>query len=140
MKKFDYFVEKGVVKKRLPDLARADSLVKEASRKSEFLKTVLTKIGICDENANDVIESCHDIIMNLIRVKMFREGFFASGFSAHEAEVSFLEKFDFSGEEIYFVDKLRYFRNGMLYYGKKFDKEYAMRVLSFLEKVQEKLK
>ncbi|MBT4434019.1 hypothetical protein HOD05_02260, partial [Candidatus Woesearchaeota archaeon] len=37
--------------------------------------------------------------------------------------------------EIDFADQLRYFRNGILYYGKTFDEEYAHKVIDFLEKV-----
>ena len=39
-----------------------------------------------------------------------------------------------------FTNDLRYFRNGILYYGKSFDKEYGEKVLDFLNKTYPKLK
>jgi hypothetical protein len=38
------------------------------------------------------------------------------------------------------MNSLRYFRNGILYYGERFDAEYAKKVLGFLEKVYPRLK
>ena len=89
---------------------------------------------------NSIIVSCYDIIMKIVRTMMLRGGMDASGYVAHEAEVSFLGELDFSDEEIYFLDRIRYFRNGILYYGKRFDKEYADKVLKFLGKVKRVLK
>jgi len=139
-KNFEEYVEKGVVRKQTPDKARAENLAKEADRKHNSLKMVLEKIGLINENANDVIEDCYDIIINLSRSKMFLEGFSASGKGAHEAEVAYLRRLDFSEVEIDFINQLRYFRNGILYYGKLFDKEYAEKVVDFMEKIREKIK
>jgi len=139
MKRFEDFVERGVVKKRVADLGRAESLRREALRKKDFLDSVLDKIGVADDNANDVVESCYDVLMGFVRSRMFGDGFFSSGFSAHEAEVSFLGVLGFCEEDICFVDRLRYFRNGMLYYGKRFDSEYALKVVAFLRKALEGL-
>ena len=140
MKEFKDFLKSGVVKKKTPDESRAQNLIAESNRKNNFLVSVLENIGVNDNNANDIIENSYDVIIGLIRAKMLSEGFSASGFSAHEAEVSFLGELDFLGEEILFLNQLRYFRNGMLYYGKRFDKEYAEKVLGFLKKVRVVLK
>jgi len=140
MKEFEHFLKKGIVKKISIDKLRAESLIEEADRKFNQLKRILTKIGVDNENANDIVEISYDLLLGLIRAKMFLEGFSASGFGAHEAEVSFLYKLEFTEKEIEFIQKLRFFRNGIMYYGKKFDKEYAEKVISFMEEIYLKLK
>ena len=62
------------------------------------------------------------------------------GYSAHEAEVAYLKKLNFSENEAEFMDKLRYFRNGILYYGKIFNTEYAEKVMAFMDRIVPKLK
>jgi hypothetical protein len=133
LKHFEEYLEEGIVKKQTPDNSRAENLVKESERKSNSLKLILEKIGITDENANDIIEYCYDIILNIIRAKMLRKGYGSSGLGAHEAEVSYLRKIGVSEPDVQFMNQLRYFRNGILYYGKRFDKEYAEKVIVFLE-------
>lgn len=77
--------------------------------------------------------------MELIRARMLREGFNSVGKGAHEAEVVYLRKLGFKSSEVEFADQLRYYRNGIIYYGKTFDEEYAEKVIRFLEKVKGKL-
>ncbi len=45
----------------------------------------------------------------------------------------------FSVQKIEFADRLRYYRNGILYYGKSFDAAYARKVLRFLEELRKLL-
>ena len=77
--------------------------------------------------------------MKKIRANMLKKGLKASGYGAHEAEVYYLQKVGFSQNEIEFADQLRYFRNGIEYYGKSFDETYAKQVLDFLKKIRRKL-
>ncbi|MFH1971873.1 MAG: hypothetical protein ABIJ18_00160 [archaeon] len=58
---------------------------------------------------------------------------------SHEAEVAYLRNLGFSEKKIEFMNQLRYFRNGIKYYGKEFDKEYAQKVIIFLDKAYAKL-
>jgi tRNA(His) 5'-end guanylyltransferase len=78
--------------------------------------------------------------MKKIRSEMLKKGLNASGISAHEAEIYYLQEIGFSEIDIEFANQLRYFRNGIEYYGKGFNKEYAEKVLNFLEKIREKVK
>jgi len=71
---------------------------------------------------------------------MLLDGYNASGFGAHEAEVAYLRILGYSETEIQFVDRLRYFRNGMLYYGTILDQEYAQIVIKFTKKNYNQLK
>jgi len=144
MNNFDHFVEQGIVKKQTPDKERANSLIEESQRKFNQIKRVTSLIGIDGENANDLVEDCYDVLIGLIRAIMLFRGFNSSGKGAHEAEVYFLEKLNFTSKEVSFTNDLRYFRNGILYYGKRFDKDYAEKVIHFMNemipKLEEKLK
>ena len=140
LKDFDEFLKEGVVRKRTPDIPRARSLIEEAEKRNKFLNEILNKIGLLDENANYFIENSYDILIELIRAKLLIDGFSSSGKGAHEAEVSYMRKLNFPESDVGFMNDLRYFRNGILYYGKNFDKEYGKKVLSFLKKTYPKLK
>ena len=135
MKKFEEYLQEGVVQKITPDNQRAKNLYLESERKFRNLQKMKKKLEIDDENANDYIEYCYNIIIFLIRAKMLEQGYSSSGQGAHEAEVSFEEKLGFSQQEIQETDQLRYFRNGILYYGKKFDQEYAKKIVRITEKM-----
>jgi len=135
MKKFEEFLKERVVRKQFPDRARANDLIEESKRKLKNLKRIIEKMGIDDENSNNLVEDSYDVLLGLVRARMFLNGFSASGKGAHEAEVAFARKLGLNEREIYMLDQLRYFRNGILYYGKRFDKEYAEKVLAFLDKV-----
>ena len=140
MKPFDEFIKKGIVKIQTPDKSRAEFLIKEAEQNYNYLLELIEKMGIKDKNANDYIKNCYDILMELVRAKMLYKGYNASGYGAHEAEVSYLKILGFKENEIQFVDQMRFFRNGMLYYGTILDKEYADKVVEFTKKVYPKLK
>ena len=139
LKKFHEFIEEGIVVKQSPDRSRANSLLKESKNSYIVLKGIIQKIGIKDNNANYIIKNTYDIIMEIIRAKMFFQGYNSSGKGAHEAEVAYLRELGFKETEVKFANQLRYFRNGILYYGKNFDKEYAEKALDFLEKIYDKL-
>lgn len=139
LKDFKKFVEEGIVKKQEPNRNRANDLMEESDKNYNFLKKVLDKVDIIDEDANSIIKNSYDIIMPLIRSKMLLKGFSSSGIGAHEAEVAYLKVLGFLESDVEFCNQLRYFRNGIMYYGKKFDKEYAEKVLNFLEKVKKNL-
>ena len=91
----------------------------------------MASIKLSDVNANMFIRLCYDILMELIRSKMLLDGYNASGQGAHEAEVSYLRLLNFKENQIQFFNSLRYFRNGIIYYGKIMDKEYAQKVIDF---------
>ena len=140
IKFFKEFITEGTVKKESINQERAKSLVIEADRKFRLLKENIDKLGINKDNANDYVEYCYNILLFLIRAKMFMQGYSTSGQGAHEAEVSFARNIGFNEKDIQFLDQLRYFRNGILYYGKRFDKEYAEKVLEFTKRTFPKLR
>jgi len=139
LKSFDEYVQLGTIKKQAKDASRAKSLIKEAERAFISINEILEKIGINDNNSNIIIKDSYDIIMQLIRAKLFLNGFKSVGEGSHEAEISYLKELKFKDTEIQFLNQLRYFRNGIAYYGKSFDKEYAEKVVKFLEIMYSKL-
>ena len=140
IKDFKYFIVNGIIKKQTPDKSRAEFLINESENSYNNLLELIEKISLRDENANIFIKSCYDILMELIRAKMLFDGYNASGQGAHEAEVSYLRILGFKDTEIQFFDKLRFFRNGMIYYGTILDKEYADKVIEFTKNNYVKLK
>ena len=140
IKIFDEFITKNVAKKQSVDKSRANFLINEAEMSFATLLELIEKMELTDSNANLFIRSCYDILMELIRAKMLLDGYNASGFRAHEAEVSYLRNLGFNESDVQFADQLRFFRNGMVYYGKIFDKEYAEKVIEFTKKNYSKLR
>ncbi|MFH1209994.1 MAG: hypothetical protein V1663_04360 [archaeon] len=136
---FEDFLKEGIVHKYQPDFSRARFLIRESERKRESMNEFIEKVGLSDLNAHDIIENCYDILIGLIRAKLCKDGFKSSGEGAHEAEVAYLRNLQFSENTIQFMDQIRYFRNGIKYYGKIFDREYAEKVLNFLSKIYPRL-
>ena len=139
LKNFEEFIKLKIVKKQSIDTSRAKFLIEEANQNYDYLPKLIEKMGINDLNANDYVKRCHDILMELIRAKMLLNGYNASGFRAHEAEVSYLREIGFKETEVQFANQIRYFRNGMLYYGTRIDKEYAEKVIKFTKDIHKKL-
>ncbi len=140
LKTFNEYVKEGTARKQSPDKLRARSLIAESEDSYKILLSFVEKLGLDNNNANHVIKNAYDIIMELIRAKMYIDGFATTGKGAHEAEVSYLTELGFSSKDVDFANDLRYFRNGIMYYGKKFDKTYADKVLAFLKRVYPLLK
>lgn len=139
MRNFKEFVKRGVVKIQAPDKSRAKFLFEESEQGFSYLFKLIKVMGVENISANDYIKRCYDILMGPIRAVMLLEGFNASGFKAHEAEVSYFKEMGFKEQDIQFLDQMRFFRNGMLYYGTILDKEYAEKVIEFTKKNYQKL-
>ena len=139
VKSFEEFIKEGIVKKVSPDRQRAENLFLESERKFSLLQKTIKNMMIDDNNANDYVEYCYNILLFLIRAKMSEQGYTSSGQGAHEGEVAFARNIDFSESEVQTLDQLRYFRNGILYYGKRFDKEYAEQIIGFTKNIYKKL-
>jgi len=139
-KEFEYYIQKGIIRKITPDIPRAEFLINESNTSLKGLKERVKVMGTNELNANSIIKDCYDIIMEMIRAKLLKEGYSSSGSYAHEGEISYLKKLGFPDTQISFLNELRYFRNSITYYGKILDKEYAQKVFYFLNKIVEKLR
>lgn len=140
LKTFKEYLKDGTARKQSPDKLRARSLISESEGSYKILFSFVEKMELDDSNANHVVKNAYDIIMELIRAKMLSDGFSTTGKGAHEAEVSYLADVGFTNKDVEFINELRYFRNGIVYYGKKFDGAYAKKVLVFLKRLYPLLK
>ncbi|AJF63134.1 MAG: hypothetical protein QT11_C0001G1010 [archaeon GW2011_AR20] len=140
IKKFDEFIRNNIVKKQSIDKSRAEFLIKESENSYNNLLEMIKKLQLNDVNANAYVKSCYDILMELIRAKMLLDGYNASGFGAHEAEIAYMRILGFDEKDMQFADQMRYFRNGIMYYGTSLDAEYANKVIEFTKKIYSKLK
>ncbi len=139
IREFNEFVKENIAKKQGIDRSRAEFLLKESENSYNSLLEMIKNIQLNDSNANLFVKSCYDILMELIRAKMLLDGYNASGFGAHESEVSYMRVLNFNERDVQFADQLRFFRNGMLYYGTIMDKAYAETVIDFIRKLYPKL-
>ena len=139
-KTFDEYVKNATIKKASIDKAKAEFLMDESKNSLEGLKERIELIGINNKNANSIIKDCYDILMELIRANLLLNGYNSSGYFAHEAEISYLIKLKFSEEDVSFLNEVRFFRNSITYYGKILDRDYADKVLNFLNKIYPKLR
>jgi len=140
VKPFEEFIREGIVKVQSSDKSRANFLIKESEQNYSYLLELIKKMGVRDTNANNYIKNCYDLLMELVRAKMLLKGYNSSGSGAHESEVAYCRGLGFSEVEIQFLDQMRFFRNGMLYYGTILDREYAEKVIEFTKKVYSKLR
>lgn len=139
IRKFEEYIEENIVKFQSPDKARASNLKNESEQAEIFLKEIIEKVGIKDQNANTIIKIAYDIIMERIRAEMLIKGYNATGQGAHEAEVAYLRELNFQEKQIQFCDQLRYFRNGIMCYGKSYNKEYAEKTINILKEIKKQL-
>ena len=135
VRKFEEFISNGIVKQQNINKPRAEFLTKESEKDYLCLIDMIKKLQVSDDYANTFVKSCYDIIMELIRAKMLLEGYNASGIGAHEAEVSYMRVLGMKEKDVQFANQMRYFRNGMLYYGTILDKEYAEKVIEFTKRI-----
>ncbi|MBI2629530.1 hypothetical protein HYW76_00345 [Candidatus Pacearchaeota archaeon] len=140
LREFKEYIKEGIVRQMYPDKNKANSLAENSEKRDIFLKQIVNTIEITDNNANFIIESIYDILIELIRAKMLLDGYSASGNYAHEAEVSYLNELKFPDYEINMMNELRQFRNGVKYYGKSYIKEEAEKFIMFLSSFFPKLK
>lgn len=140
IKNFDEFTRNGIVRKQSIDKSRANFLVMESERDYDSLLDMIKKLNITENNANLFVKSCYDILMEIIRAKLLMAGYNASGAGAHEAEISYMRVLGFKEADVQFADQLRFFRNGILYYGTFIDKEYAEKVVEFTKRIYPILK
>ena len=138
-KKFEYYLNKGVIRQCSPDKSRAQFLIDESKNSFEGLQERIKKMDINEKNANSIIKDCYDILMELIRAKLLLDGYVSSGQYAHEAEVAYLKNIGFFDNDILIINELRYFRNRAMYYGKILNDEYANKVVKFTNMIFPKL-
>jgi len=139
VKTFEEFLKIGIIRKQKTDTSKANFLTVEAEKSYNFIKKIVASLGITEQSASTITKSSYDIIMELTRAHMLKNGFKSSGYSAHEAEISYLRKLKLSETEMQFANSLRHTRNQIIYYGQKLNANYAKETFDFLNKIYPKL-
>lgn len=137
---FKEYLDKKIVRAISSNKLRSLDLISSSDKRNNFLNEIIKNIKISEDNASYFIEQVYDILIELIRAKMFMDGFSASGNYAHEAEVSYLKELKFNYFEVNTMNEIRQFRNGIKYYGKKHTSEGAQNSIKFMNSFIPKLK
>ena len=138
-RKFEEYIRMRIVLNGAINKSRAEFLIMEAEKSFNGLKKRLEIMGIDEDNSNSIVKDCYDILMELIRANLLLKGYNSSGQFAHEAEVAYFKKLNFSDNETSFLNDLRYFRNSVTYYGKILTVEYAVKVVIFTKRIYPQL-
>ncbi len=140
MKPFEDYLNERIIIKCTINISKAKYFIEETDKSYRGLLKRIDVMGIDEDNANSIIKDCYDILMELIRAKLLLNGYCSAGQYAHEAEISFLRKCNFTENEIIFMNEIRYSRNSITYYGKLLSKEYTGKVVVFTKASYPKLR
>ncbi len=132
MKDFNFFVNKGDVKKQSPDKNLAKATFNDSQERLALSKN-LQKIA----KSKYVLENAYKSMREAADAVLYNEGF--KSFS-HEASIVYLLKKGFSESDIAEFDRFRKIRNGIKYYGRDCDESDAEAAIKLAEKVVNRIK
>lgn len=132
VKDFNFFINKGDVKKQSPDKNLAKATLDDSEERLALAKSLqkLTKPKYVLENAYEAMREAADSVL-------YNEGF--KSFS-HEASIVYLLKKGFTESEIAEFDRFRKIRNGIKYYGNDCDEQDAEAAIELAEKIVNRIK
>ncbi len=131
---FEDFIQKGHVRKSMPDKALAKSLISTAEQDLTFLKT----LKIDDNSARKIMTNYYDVLRSIVEAIASLEGYKVY---SHEAFTYFLKdkKEDLPAEKF---DRFRKIRNKINYYGKSISaievKEHISQIIQVIEELKRK--
>ena len=125
IKPFEYYVNEQLVRKSIPNIGMAKSLL----QKSEIRLKRVKNEKINDENSSIVFEDIYEIIressQSLMEIKGFKP-------YSHEALVSFLKEYKLvSDEKANIIDNYRVLRNNSVYKAEKVSLQKCIEALEF---------
>ncbi|MBI3034163.1 hypothetical protein HYY72_03305 [Candidatus Woesearchaeota archaeon] len=133
MNTFEYFMEKGDVKKVSKDFALARSLIESADMRIRFV----SKENVNGESATIIYEQVYDALRELLDSILALEGYKSY---SHVASIIYLRKYqEFTPAEINKLDEARRKRNNSKYYGEQTIPEETKELLAFYLVVRPKL-
>ena len=110
-----------------PDKDRAEDLFKMAKKRLKFIKIVPSGMEY------KIVEEYYEIIKELITALMYIDGYKTL---SHMKLIEYLqEHYDIPKEDIRLIDNLRKFRIGIVYYGKKIQKDFLINYEEKIKKV-----
>ena len=132
VKDFEFFLNKGEVKKQSPNKNLSKSTLKDSLERLELSKNLFNNV-----KAKYVLENAYESMREAADSVLYAEGF--KSFS-HEASIVYLLKKGFNERDIMEIDRLRKIRNGIKYYGGDCDKFDAQSAIKLAEKVTGQIK
>lgn len=132
VKEFNFFANKGEVKKQSPDKNLAKATLDDSEERLALAKSLrtLAKSKYVLENAYEAMREAADSVL-------YEDGF--KSFS-HEASIVYLLKKGFSESDISEFDRFRKIRNGIKYYGGDCDDSDAEAAIKLAERIVSKIK
>ncbi len=131
MDNFESFLIKKEVRKDLPNLALAKSLIKDMEQRIE--KSM--KLDINDFS-KIIFENFYDALQDFSNAILAIDGFKSY---SHIASITYLSKYNFNDSEINIFDKFRLRRHASKYYGVDISKEEAEEIIEFYNKIKLKI-
>lgn len=131
MSNFEHFIAKNEVRKELPNIALASSLIKDMDERLE--KSMRLNIGVFSKM---IFENIYDALQDFCNAILALDGYKSY---SHVASIVYLSKFGFNDSEINLLDKFRLRRHGSKYYGVEISKEEAEEILDFYNKIKSKM-
>jgi len=132
VKDFEFFLNKGDVKRQSPDKNLSKDTFKESLERLEFSKNLLERA-----KSKYVLENAYEAMREAAGSLLYHEGF--KSFS-HEASIAYLLKKGFNEKDIFELDRFRKIRNSIKYYGKDYEKGDSIAAIKLAEKVIGKIK
>ena len=131
--KFNYYLEKGHVKRKTSDPVESKSLLDKATSRINYFKK------ITEEDASIVLENAYEGIRESAQSLMSLKGYKPY---SHEATISFIKEFykEFTEEDINNFDRFRQLRSDSVYRAVHISKEEAELCLMFVQVFVNKVK
>ncbi len=127
---FEYYLDKGDVKKAKKDIALAKSLMNNLSEREKMvLKYDLKDALVIYENLYDCLREMCDALLILDGYKSY----------SHQASITYLRKYGFDELFVKKLDNLRFKRNSSKYYGKGLTEDDAKEIKEFYLKYKGRL-
>ena len=134
IKPFEYYINEKLVRKSIPNISMAKSLL----QKSEIRLKRVKNEKITEENSSILFEDVYEILreasQSLMEIKDFKP-------YSHEALVSFLKEFQLvSDEKASIMDNYRVLRNNSVYKAEKISSNKCIEALDFAKKALPEIK
>ena len=132
VKEFDFFLNRGDVKKQRPDYNTARAVFSEGIERLRFAKSLVNQA-----KSKYVLENAYEALREAADALLYAEGFKSY---SHEASVVFLLRKGFNESDVSEFDRFRKIRNGIKYYGGDCDKTDASEAISLAERIMPKIR
>lgn len=136
LKSLKYYLENNLLKRESKDPQEAQSLLKKAIRRLDFIRP----LDITQDNASFIFEDAYEVMRESTQSLMALKGFKPY---SHEATIAFVKEFypkEFSEAEINKFNRFRIMRNDSVYKGKPVNVEETKEIMLFAKSYLKKIK